>query len=231
MTANSFALRSSHLPDPRGILATLYAAGATPWKDFGQRLGLTFFKFGITTRRDFRDRYLDLSERRYGAVIATLDDRSRTIYDHPRGDEVFGTRLSGPAQNAGAAALLAILPHASFSNGTVQFRLPPGLDSTAVEQRFQKLLLPRNLNTWLASEEAQERLVRAGYPARTRLFSDYNTQGHAVDHITMARRSLCSELFCIFPKYELKLLLMALVQALQDEAEFMAEKAKADGQR
>ena len=232
MSANSFDLPAFREPDPRGILATLYAVAATPWRDIAQQLAAPFFKYGLTSRADVRDRYLDLSRRRYGALLAPLEDRYRTILDHPLGAEVFGTRLPDPVDNAKTATLMALLPHAEFSGGTVQFRLPRGVDLTGLEQRFQTLLAPRNLNAYLATEDAKARRIRAGYPATTRLFSDYDTQGHGVLRSRgLVRRSLCSELFCIRPKYELAILLTALVQAIREAEENAARIVASGGKR
>ena len=225
MTDHTIDMPDFRLPDPRGILTTLYGAGATSWRDLSQKLSVPFYKIGLSSRCDVRKRYVDLSERRYGAVIAPMNDREATIFNHERGKEVFGSRFPDPIDNAKVAALMTLLPHAEYRSGVVQFRLAPAIDLTALEQRFQAILSPRNLNNFLASKTGQARLVQAGYPANSRLFSDYDTQGHAVDSLTLVRRSLCSELFCIRPQYELGIILQALVQAIREAMEIAASNA------
>lgn len=193
-----------------GTAAAMYAGGNTGVRDFMTPLGVTGYKLGLSGRREVDERFLDLRARKYAAIVADITNREATIHVHTRGHEWFRSPLPDPACDPKARDLLARLPKGEYHDGVVAFRLPPGIGLSNLEQRFQQLLLARNLNTYLATADGQRRLVEAGYPAGARLFTDY-------DLIGARRRSLASEIFCIRPKREIAVLLMALLEAIEQE--------------
>ena len=118
--------------------------------------------------------------------------------------------LPDPAADAEATAWLAKLPHGEFRGGVIEFRVPHGIQLASLEKRFQHLLMERNLNTYLGSDDGKRRLAEVGLPATVRLFTDYDLLG-------TTRRSLACELFCVRPTRETVTLVRALVLALHQE--------------
>ena len=194
-----------------GILVTLYLCGATHLRDFMQSLGLTAFKIGLTARRYVDGRVLDLRGRRYAGVLADENRRETTLQTY-KGDEWFLSPIPNPTADPVTAALLGQLPHGAFDRdrGVISFRMPHCMDVASLEQRFQELLVARNLLTVLATEDGRARLRDAGLPEGARLFTDYALIGRR-------RRSIASELFCVRPTKELDVLLQALLLAIEQE--------------
>jgi hypothetical protein len=118
--------------------------------------------------------------------------------------------LSNPDNDPQIAAALAEIPFGLIADGVVTFRLPQGVNLTRLEQSYQMLLQPRNLNIFLGSDDGRARLQEVGLPAGARLFTDYSLMGRP-------RRSLASEIFCIRPRRELSILISALSAALRQE--------------
>ena len=203
-----------------GVAVCLYVAGATHLRDFLRPLGVTAFKLGLTARREYEERLLDLRKRRYAALVVDLDHRDVVLVDHPRGHEWFFSELPDPAHDVLSASLLKLLPSAEFLQGVIAFRTPAVINLTGFEQRFQLLMQARNLNTYLSSADGKSRLGDVRLPARTRLCTDYDLVGET-------RRSVASELFCIRPRRELAAILTALVMAF--EAEVAATSVQAAG--
>jgi len=193
-----------------GATAVLYVCGATHLREFLRPLGVTAFTIGITGRRYYKERGVDLKGRRYAALIIDMAHKDKIILDHPMGGEWFFSELPDPAKDPKAAELLKRLPNAEFHDGVIAFRTPPGVGLAELEQRFQVLMTARNLNTFLASADGKARLADVGLPPRTRLCTDYDLLG-------VTRRSVASELFCVRPQKELVMLLSALVLALEAE--------------
>jgi hypothetical protein len=219
-TPNPFALPP--IPSRRvqrlneGVAGCLYVAGGTATRDFLQPLGVTGFKYGLTSRRTALERILDLRRKRYGAIVADKNNRDVTILDHARGDEWFISPLEAPANDPEITAALATIPQGEIAGGVVSFRLPFGVDLASLDQLFQNLMAPRNLNTFLASADGRERLQEVGLPAGARLFTDYLLMGQP-------RRSLASEIYLIRPRRELGVLVSALAEALRQETERLRE--------
>ena len=195
-----------------GVLVTLYLCGATHLRDLMQSLGLTAFKIGLTARRYVDGRVLDLRGRRYAGVLADENHRETTLKTYNHSDEWFLSPIPNPAADPVTAALLGQLPHGTFDcdRGVVSFRMPHSMDVANLEQRFQELLVARNLLTVLATKDGRARLRDAGLPERARLFTDYALIGRR-------RRSISSELFCVRPTRELDVLLHALLLAIEQE--------------
>ena len=192
-----------------GVRAALYGAGSTSGRDFFQPMGVTAYKFGLSSRLYIQERIADLRRRNYAGVVADLRNREVTISKHPKAHEWFLSPLSDPSLDTAALALLKLLPHGEFDNGIVTFRLPPAVDLTLLEQEFQKKLLQRNVNTFLSSADGRQRLIACGHTERTRLFTDYADIGRV-------RRSVASELFLVRPLREMSTLLAALLVALEE---------------
>ena len=190
-----------------GIFCCLYVAGNSAIRDFLQALGITGYKCGLTSRRDVLERIRHLRLRRYGAILAPLDRRDEEILDHPHGDEWFLSELPDPSLDPEAQKILALIPFAAYRDGIITFRLPQGRSLVEVEQKFQQLLAGRDLNRFLETQDGRERLVEAGWPANSRLYTDYRLIGER-------RRSLASEIVLIRPRRELAVLLQALRLAL-----------------
>jgi hypothetical protein len=212
--SNDFGL--PHIPSIKeqgldhGVLMAMYLMGSTSLRDFLQPLGATGYKAGLSARRYMDQKILDIRLRGYGSVVAPLHDRDNAISIHPLPKEWFLSRLPDPADDADAMELLKQLPEGSYNEGVVLFRLPPGLSIAKVEKSFQALLEPRNLNTFLGSDDGKSRLKAFDLPEDTRLFTDYFDMGRT-------RRSLACEIFLVRPQRELAVLLRALILAIQLE--------------
>lgn len=189
----------------RGQKAVLYLAGSTALRDILQILGLTAYKVGVSGRRDIEWRIRDLCARRYASILAPADRRNQTIIESSVGNEWFRSPLREPDEEE--AALIATLPGGVFRDGAIEFRVPPEMTITEVDQRVRDLLFERNINRYLATKDGVFRLRDAGFPGNARFFSDYNLSG-------CIRRSLASELFCVRPNQELLVLIEALRQTL-----------------
>ena len=196
----------------QGVAACLYGAGGTAPRDFLQPLGVTGFKFGLTSRRTALERISDLRRKRYGSIVANENNRDVTILNHARGDEWFLSPLESPADDPEITAVLAAIPGGQIGGGVISFRLPPGVDLASLDQCYQAILAPRNLNAFLSSSDGRKRLQEVGLPAGARLFTDYLLIGEP-------RRSLASELYLIRPRRELAVLIAALAEALRQDAE------------
>lgn len=191
-----------------GQRGAMYVLASTPLRDFLQPLGITGYKAGLTGRRDVDERIKDLRLRRYASILAPLHDREQTIHNHPLANEWFLSRLPDPAVNAETSELMRQIPESHFVDGVIEFRIPPGVTVEALEKKFQRLLEPRNLNGFLASEDGRKRLAGVKLPENTRLFTDYTDLGKV-------RRSLACEIFLVRPQRELAVLLRALCVALE----------------
>jgi hypothetical protein len=194
----------------QGVAAILYVFGSTAVRDFAQPLGVTCYKTGLSSRRDIQDRRLDVSRTRYASIVADKARPDRAISIHCKGHEWFLSPLQNPDNDPEIAAGLAKLPAGAIEDGVVKFRLPHGVDLATLEQRYQLLLAPRNLMTFLDSLDGRERLEQVGLPSGARLFSDYCL-------MLPPRRSMATELFCIRPRKEIAILIAALNEALRLE--------------
>jgi hypothetical protein len=192
----------------RGVRCAMYLLAATSLRDFLQPMGITGYKAGLSGRRHFDERIADIRLRKYASIVASLQNRNQAIRVHPLAREWFLSRLPNPEHDAEAIELMRQVPEGRYADGKIEFRLPPGQNIADVEKNFQRLLEPRNLNTFLASNDGKERLKKIGLPPDTRLFTDYNDMGKV-------RRSLACELFLVRPQRELPVLLRALLLALE----------------
>jgi hypothetical protein len=188
----------------------LYVLGCTAVRDFCQPLGVSAYKSGLSSRRNPVDRILEARRVEYAGVVADLDCRNVTIRKHPAAREWFLTPLTNADDDPQITAGIAGLPFGAIRDGVIAFRLPAGIDLASLEQRYQLLLRPRNLNEFLGSPDGRERLLQVGLPPKARLFTDYTLMG-------APRRSLVSELFCIRPRRETAILILALTEAIRIE--------------
>ena len=209
-----------HIPSMRaqgldkGVLMAMYLFGSTGLRDFLQPIGASGFKAGLSGRKLIEGRLCDVRLRGYASIVAPLHDRASAIQIHPLAKEWFLTRLPDPNGDPEAMRLMGQLTDAKYHEGVIQFRLPQGLRISEVEKRFQALLAPRNLNTFLASKTGQKRLEKVGLDPTARLFTDYTDMG-----CRNPRRSLVCEIFLVRPQRELAVLLKALVVAIESEQE------------
>ena len=191
-----------------GIAAIAYAIGATHFRDLGMPMGVTFYKLGISARRDQDDKVFDLRRMEYGSRIAHINAPDRTIRVSNPSNEVFLCPLHDNGQNPRVAEALAGIPHGEIRDGVVAFRAPPDVPFTDLERAFNEVLALRNFNLFLESEDGARRLAAVGLPPTARLFTDYDLMGRP-------RRSLATELFCIRPRAELQIILRAIAVAIE----------------
>ena len=156
-----------------GTNAALYCLGSTGLRDFLQPLGFTAYKTGLSGRRYVGERVIDAHRNRYAEIGADVNNRHKTLFTLANAHEWFVSPLPDPQSDQTTRALLEQLPHASFTDGVITFRLPNGKNLRDVEKDYQKQLAPRNVNTYLATPDGRQRLRDAGHCENLRLFTDY----------------------------------------------------------
>jgi hypothetical protein len=171
-----------------GVAAILYIFGCTAVRDFCQPLGVTAYKTGLSSRRNPKDRILEARRVKYAEIVADQDHRDITIRKHPAAHEWFLCPINNTDADPQITAGIAGLPSAVIRDGVITFRLPAGIDLASLEQRYQLLLRPRNLNEFLGSPDGQKRLLQVGLPPTARLFTDYNLMGAPRRSLVRKRR-------------------------------------------